>query len=329
MKFIPYEGTRKNPNIIVDGTANEATILTLSHWRQSGTPEPLLGDTSAEIVFNYLNSPQYHVDASVVSNNHFDEDGLVGVFSLIDPEFAFRHRELLIAVANAGDFGVVRNRLAARIVFTLSAFADPEHSPLPKYIFKLRYPELAASLYEELLRRFPDIVERIDDYKPLWCDEENFWNISETICDSHNVTIEERPVLDLAIIRIPDGLSNSSMHRFTQSATACCHHFAIHSRTKRSRLIYLQGNRVEFQYRYESWVRMATARPLLRVDLASLAEELNHGDAASGKWKFEGVDRITPRFYREGSASMLDSADVISKIEEHLRTDPVAWNPYD
>ena len=104
MKFIPYEGTLKNPNIIVDGTANEATVLTLSHWRQSGTPEPLLGDTSAEIVFNYLDSPQYHVDASVVSNNHFDEDGLVGVFSLIDPEFAFRHRELLIAVANAGDF---------------------------------------------------------------------------------------------------------------------------------------------------------------------------------------------------------------------------------
>ena len=104
-EFKAYKDTLKTPNIIVDGTANEATVLTLSHWRHSGTPAPLLADTSAEIVFNYLDCPQYHVDASAVSNNHFDEDGLVGVFSLINPGFASRHRELLIAVAHAGDFG--------------------------------------------------------------------------------------------------------------------------------------------------------------------------------------------------------------------------------
>lgn len=292
----------------MDGTANEATVLTLSHWKRSGTPESLLADTSAEIVFNYLDSPEYHVNVAAVSNNHFDEDGLVGVFSLIEPEFAVRHREVLIAVATAGDFGVVSDPdpLAAKIVFTLNAFADANRSPLPKHLFKLRYPDHAAALYEELIRRLPDIVERIDSHETLWRDEHDFWKASEALCDSHDVTIEEKPDLDLAIVRIPESLSE-------------CHPFAIHSRTTCSRLIYLRGNRVEFQYRYESWVRMATKRPLLRVDLDPLTEELNREDASTGKWTFDGVDGITPRLRREGSASILPVSDVVSKIEDHLR----------
>jgi len=316
LKFESYERSKSIPNVIVDGTANQATVLTLSHWRQSGTPEPLLADTSAEIVFNYLDSPKYHVDVPAVSNNHFDEDGLVGVFSLINPEFAIRHRELLISVATAGDFGVVRDPLAAKIVFTLNAFADAERSPLPKHLFKLRYPEHAAALYEELIRRLPDFVEKTDGYETLWRDENDSWKASEALCDSQKVVIEENTDLDLAIVRIPENIAD-------------CHPFAIHSRTKCSRLIYLRGKRVEFQYRYEGWVRLATRRPLLRVDMDALTEELNREDATSGKWIFEREVGISPRLYREGSSSILNAADVVSKIEHHLRTAPAAWNPYE
>ena len=316
MKFESYERTNGVPNIIVDGTANAGTLLTLSHWRQSGTPQPLLADTSAEIVFKYLDSPQFHVDVSAVSNNHFDEDGLVGVFSLIDPEFASRYRGLLIDVATAGDFGVVRDPLAARIVFILSAFADPERSPLPKPIFKRRYPDYAAALYEELLKLLPDIVEKTGNYHSLWWNEDEQWRASEDLCDSDDVTITEKPELDLAIVRMPEGLAR-------------CHPFSIHSRTQSSRLIYLQGQRVEFQYRYESWVRLASYRPLLRADLDPLAEELNREDDAGGKWKFDGVDHISPRFSREGNSSILDSKVVVSRIEEFLRTAPPAWDPYE
>src|SRR5438034_5307798 len=116
MRFSPYTETVTVPNIIVDGVANKSTLLTLSHWPKSGTPAELKADTSAEIVFKYLDSPQFHVRAEVVSNNHFDEDGLVGVFTMVDPDTAARHRDLLIDVAQAGDFGVFSRREAARIV---------------------------------------------------------------------------------------------------------------------------------------------------------------------------------------------------------------------
>ena len=39
-----------------------------------------MADTSTANVFNYLDRPDLHVPAEVVSNNHFDEDGLVGIY---------------------------------------------------------------------------------------------------------------------------------------------------------------------------------------------------------------------------------------------------------
>ena len=52
MCFVPYAEAADLPNIVVDGAAAAATVLTLSHWPKSGTPETLRADTSAEIVFS-------------------------------------------------------------------------------------------------------------------------------------------------------------------------------------------------------------------------------------------------------------------------------------
>ena len=82
-----------------DGRLGEYLAITLSHWRRSGTPADLMADTSTAIVFNYLDRPDLHVPADVVSNNHFDEDGLVGIYALLEPEAAASRRDLLIDVA--------------------------------------------------------------------------------------------------------------------------------------------------------------------------------------------------------------------------------------
>ena len=61
------------PNIVVDGAGNAATLIALSHWPKSGTPHALKADSSAEIVFKYLESPEFHVAADAITNNHFDQ----------------------------------------------------------------------------------------------------------------------------------------------------------------------------------------------------------------------------------------------------------------
>ena len=48
MKYLPYEALPGTPNVIVDGSATDDTVLTLSHWPRSGTPPPYKADTSAD-----------------------------------------------------------------------------------------------------------------------------------------------------------------------------------------------------------------------------------------------------------------------------------------
>src|SRR5262245_29858886 len=112
MRFLPYDESGSVPTVIVDGPRNDTTLLTLSHCPKSGTPHDLKGDTSTAIVFNYLESPRFRVEADAVSNNHFDEDGLVGIFAMLEPAMAARHRDLLEDVAQAGDFGIFSRREA-------------------------------------------------------------------------------------------------------------------------------------------------------------------------------------------------------------------------
>jgi hypothetical protein len=317
MRFLPYKQTITIPNIIVDGAPNDRTVLTLSHWPKSGSPADLRADTSTAIVFNYLDAPRFHVEADAVSNNHFDEDGLVGIFAMLQPAIAQRHRELLIDVAQAGDFGVFERRHAARIAFVLSAYADSGSSPLPPAVFGLPYPELAGELYLQLLDVLPKLLTGIDDYRALWEEEDARLTASEEQIEDGLVAIGERADLDLAVVRLPEDLAE-------------CHPFALHSRTACTRILLLRGLHVELQYRYESWVQLASRRPAPRVDLADCARELNREETSGGRWVFDGVDQITPRLHLDGSAATSMPVDaVVRRLEHHLRTGQPTWDPYD
>jgi hypothetical protein len=318
-RFVPYEETRSIPNVIVDGARNEATTLTLSHWPKSGMPPGLEADTSTGIVFNYLDRPRFHVETGIVSNNHFDEDGLAGLFVLLQPEMAARHRDLLLDIAQAGDFGIFERREAARTVFALAACANADTSPLPADLFARPYPEQTAGLYVQLLEVLPRMLTNLDDFRALWAGEDGRLTAGEDQIAKELVTIEERPDLDLAIVRQPE-----------DPALVDCHPFALHNRTLCTRLLLLRGRQVEFRYRYESWVQLASRRPTPRVDLAALADELDLEETSGGRWVFDGVGEITPRLHLEGSPATSIAPDaIVARVEHHLRTGPPAWNPYD
>jgi hypothetical protein len=61
------------------GTAFTTPLLTLSYWPKSGTPRALKRDTSGGRTFAYLDASEFHVPAEAVSENHFDENGLVEI----------------------------------------------------------------------------------------------------------------------------------------------------------------------------------------------------------------------------------------------------------
>ncbi|MGI9309110.1 MAG: DUF6687 family protein, partial [Gammaproteobacteria bacterium] len=199
-EYVPYYELGARPNIIVDGQAQSATELTLSHWPWNTTPQLLQRDTSTEIVFAYLDCPEFHRQLPFVSNSHFDEDGLLSMFAITQPEQALGYRDLMIATSRAGDFAIYTDAEAAKLSFVLAAYADPETSPLAKKIFALNSKEQVAALYQTMLAELPKLLSDVDAFRQYWKAEYEHLQYSEAAIDSGEVEIRELPEHDLAII---------------------------------------------------------------------------------------------------------------------------------
>jgi hypothetical protein len=327
VRFLAYREARTQPNVVVDGAPLPSTVLTLSHWPNNQSPPALQRDTSTATVFAYLDDPVPHPAAEYVTNNHFDEDGLFSAFALCDPETALRHRELLVNASFAGDFGVVRDRDAARLCFAIESFTDPASSTLPGPTFTA--PDRPAALYRAMLQVLPDLLLKLPASSGLWADQDEHLAASRQLLADATVTLEEHPALDLAVVRIPEALAASRARRYLRDEQAVIHPFAINTATAASRILRVQGERYEFQYRYESWVRLATRRVPLRVDLRGLADWLNEREGA-GRWVAEDPNDIAPRLWLpDGGPSRVPYPEFFAALCGALATAPVVWDPYD
>ena len=90
LRFVAYEELGSTPNVVVDGAASASTVLTLSHWPGSPTPPEVRDDLSAQIAFHALEHRDWFDGIDIVSNNHFDQDGLASVYALTDTDAAMR-----------------------------------------------------------------------------------------------------------------------------------------------------------------------------------------------------------------------------------------------
>lgn len=320
MKFVPYYDLAGPPNIIVDGLPTLGTVLTLSHWPGSGTPEALRDDLSAQIVFRFLatDSPLARVPA--VSNGHFDKDGLVGIFALLSPELALGYRDLLVDVASAGDFGVYGHPDAARITFAISSYESGDRSPLAGVLSGRPGFERTALLYEELLPRMGEWLRDPAAVRRLWADEEAYLRDSEAALRRGEIRLEELPDLDLAVVTVPGERGAPGPSALPEYARAFCHPMAIHSATRMSRVLYRGRQRFEVQYRYETWVDYVSRRHAPRIDLAPLAGELSALEGPGVRWVFEGVAEITPRLRLEtAEVSRLAPETFTTRVLDALR----------
>jgi len=328
-RYVPYRDVGHEPNIIADGAPLDSTVLNLSHWPVNDTPKALKQDTSTATVFAYLDSPQFHQDVDIVSNNHFDADGLFSMFTLIRPELALRHRALLLGAAMAGDFGVFVDRNAARLSFVIEAFADKRVSPLADKSFSGCEAQQTIELYQQMLDRLPNILDDLDAYRDFWKDQDAHLRASEALIENGSVSIEEDKGLDLAVVHIPVDVPVRTIRRYLQTERASIHPFAIHNATDCNRIIRVQGCNLELQYRYESWVQFVSRRPLLRADLDELAARLNAIEEAAGTWRAEKVTEVVPRLYLEGTEeSSIPAAVFLAETRGYLVDAPAAWDPY-
>ena len=328
LRFEPYETTESVPNVVVDGSPNPATTLSLTHWPRLPAPPDLADDLSAQIAFRYLDrGADRHGAAEVVTNNHYDQDGLVSAFVLTDPDEAMRRRALLEDIAAAGDFATYRDRTAARVSKVLSAFTDPDRSPLAP--LPEDYPEMCSLLYREVLGRLPELIDNIDDYQDFWADEDHQLTVSEAALGSGAATIAEDADLDLAIVTVTGDLGALSGHRFGGRSYQGFHPMALNNATDRVALVLLRGRTYRFTYRYEGWVQFCSRRVRPRVDLEPLAVRLTERETAGAVWTSTAVSDITPELFTvDGAESSITPNDFVATVSDHLRTAPPAWDPW-
>jgi hypothetical protein len=152
-----YEGVE--PAIGCDGLVPGAA-LDLTHWQGNHTPPELKADTSTEIALRFIARPESERwNGAVVVNNHFDTDGLLSVWVLLNPAAAPAHSGLLVAAAEAGDFDEwPANERGLWLDASIRALAAGQADDASAY-------DLTLDVLPELLR---DLEGRRDLWGPEW-----------------------------------------------------------------------------------------------------------------------------------------------------------------
>jgi hypothetical protein len=150
--FVPFGQDAGPDDVCCDGLVDGAA-LHLSHWPGNRTPAAWKRDTSVEIALAYARSGEA---VPRVVNNHFDTDGVLAVFGLLEPEIAEAHADVLIAAAEVGDFGDWPRA--------------PQGFWLDAAIASLAGERTDAAAYAHVLPKLPALLAELDRREDLWGD---------------------------------------------------------------------------------------------------------------------------------------------------------------
>jgi hypothetical protein len=297
MRFEYYHsGLADVPKLSVDGTVDNAVHF--SHWQGNETPVQLKADTSTEIALNLVAAPNRNElthGIELVTNNHFDTDGVLSVWTVLTGERALDLREQLIPAAEAGDFSEFRNEAAVRASIVIQGSDQPipdtdSHSPLA---FQLAGESVDdARAYQLVLPEIERLLTRTDDYEPLW---RNAWEQVATALDSFErgtSAVTEFSDAGLSVITLAADVFSPSGFNPTRHAapyTAISHYakgqlFLITTPLK-NRWSY------RIDYPYYSWAETVVRPRILRRDFSKLLKVLNQIEGErDGRWESDSSE---------------------------------------
>src|SRR5438477_3457959 len=160
------------PKLSVDGTV--ANAVHFSHWQGNETPASVKADTSTEIALNLItaaNRDELTQGIDFVTNNHFDTDGVLSVWTMLNGERALELRDELIAAAEAGDFSELSSEDGVRASIVIQGSDSPNEagSPLARQLAGEVIDDDARA-YELILPHVESVLTRTGEYESLWRD---------------------------------------------------------------------------------------------------------------------------------------------------------------
>src|SRR5258706_3772833 len=185
MRFEYYhEGLAKILKLSIDGTVDNAVHF--SHWKGNQTPASVKADPSTEIALNLVAAPdrrELTQGIDLVTNNHFDTDGVLSVWTVLTGESALELGQELIATAEAGDFSELSTEDGVRASIVIQGSDSPTDktgSPLARQLAGTAVADDARA-YELVLPEVEGVLTRTNDYESLWREP---WDRIATALDS-------------------------------------------------------------------------------------------------------------------------------------------------
>ncbi len=283
MKFFYYDLLPdKNKAISVDGAFDAK--LQLSHWIGNSSPTELKADTTTEMSFKLIensNKEKYLDGIEYISNNHFDADGLLSAFVLLNPDYASQHKKEIINMSITGDFSEFTTEDALKSVIVIESLLEDEKSFFKEKIKNKNYSDAIQLVYEEGFKLVPELIDDIDQFEKYWIDEFSFFEESEKSFERQECVVSNYDNLCLSVVEIARPIHKVSIYKNAKNDIV----LAV---TKSN-----DGNIYDLEYKMWTWFDTIRGKKIKRNSFETLAELLNQTEKnKSGFWKSIGGDPI-------------------------------------
>ena len=283
------------PKLSVDGTVDNA--IHFSHWHGNETPTSVKADTSTEIALNVVAAPnrdELTQGIELVTNNHFDTDGVLSVWTMLNGDRALPLRDKLIAAAEAGDFCEFSSVEAVRASILIQGSDSPidkSGSPLALKFAGEDFLTEARS-YHLVLPKVAHVLTRTGFYESLW---RGPWKRIEIALDSFakgESRVDEDLVNKISLVALAPAIFGPT--GFDPAAHAAP--FTAISHHARGNLFVIAtplnaGWAYRVDYPYYSWAETIVRPSVPRPDLSAAINSLNDlENSETGRWVIDSSE---------------------------------------
>ncbi len=278
--FIPFLSVPSYKRVLIVDSYHPKGVM-LSHWRGTSKIPGLEDDTSTGIVLNTIKAELPMLNISFMSNNHFDIDGFLGIWSLKYPDLAISHESLLRHMALLGDFrerntNEPESDLALKLVSWMN-YQEAKRFYIPFGAEDLHLNEAIMCIpkYEYFLAHFLEVLTQATLIQEECLGEYYTVKAHEDVLKNETSNIQLLEHIRLLIIETPNPL----------------HYYALFGASEQADMVLCiyDDHRYELEYKYTTWIDTAFRHAFPRLNFNPLADKLNNLEQSGLRWSFNSI----------------------------------------
>jgi hypothetical protein len=315
MRFEFYTEALANvPKLSVDGTVDNS--IHFSHWEGNATPEEVKADTSTEIALKLVASPNYAAltnGIEIVTNNHFDTDGVLSVWTMLTGARSLEYRDILISAAEAGDFSEHSSDDGVRVSIAIqgpdqASSNNDDNSPLAGFLAREEVDDEARA-YELVLPEVERLVSNVNAYEELWREGWDRFAAALQSFEQGKSVVSEYSDSGISLVTLAPEAFDSAGFDPTRHAVP----YTAISKFAKGKLFLIaipasDGWFYRIDYPYYSWAETVVRPRVKRRDFSSALQVLNDTESnRDGRWRTDDREMTSAVKFIDGDRTMAPS----------------------